>query len=208
MARALSIANKTAILSNRFTGSKMRSADKEGEEGGDAGEFEPGRKYKFSEIKINESFAQEVTQHPGIWEFLFDFGPDKKPKGPASERVGPIRIKEKFKNCRVKIAWGINNEVEVINARVGNIKLEAKGTECRMTCDMQGLFPMNLATLKLEERSGEEVRLWIKFGAVDEGDEAEAGEQADFVDEQNDDDGEEEPPKPPRGKRGEAGVAH
>lgn len=208
MARALSISNKTAILSSRFVGSKMRSADKEGEEGGDAGDFEPGRKYQFSDIKINESFAQEASQHPGIWAFLFDFGPDKRPKGPASERIGPIRIKEKFKNCRVKIAWGINNEVEVQNARVGNIRLEAKGTECRMRCDLQGLFPMNLATLKLEERSGEEVRLWIKFGAVDAGDEAGAGDQADFVDEQNDDDSAEEPPKAPRGKKAEAPASH
>ncbi len=208
MARALSISNKTAILSKRFTGSKMRSADEEGDEGGDAGDFEPGRKYKFSEIKINESFAQEASQHPGIWNFLFDFGPDKKPKGPASERIGPIRIKEKFKNCRVKIAWGINNEVEVQNARVGNIKFEAKGTECRMTCDMQGLFPMSLATLKLEERSGEEVRLWIKFGAVDQGDEAGAGEQGDFVDEANEDESAEEPAKAPKPKKGEAGVTH
>ena len=208
MARALSISNKTAILSTRFVGSKMRSADKEGDEGGDAGDFEPGRKYKFSEIKITEPFAQEVSQHPGIWEFLFDFGPDKKPKGPASERVGPIRIKEKFKGCKVKIAWGINNEVEVLNARVGSIRLEAKGTECRMSCDVQGLFPMTLATLKLEERQGEEVRLWIKFGAVDEGDEAGAGEQADFVDDANDEDSEEEPSKPSRKRSGEAPAAH
>lgn len=208
MARALSISNKTTTLSTRFTGSKMRSADKEGDEGGDAGDFQPGRKYKFSGIKVGEPFAQEIAQHPGIFNFLFDFGPDKKPKGPASERCPKVPIKEKFKGCRVKIAWGISNEVEVENARISNIKLYSEGPECHMDCDMQGLFPMTLETLKLEERGGEQVRLWIKFGAVDEGDEAEAAEQADFVDEQNDDDGEEEPPKPPRGKRGEAGVAH
>jgi hypothetical protein len=208
MARALSISNKTATLSSRFTGSKMRSADEEGEEGGDAGQFEPGRKYKFSEIRVNESFAQEVAQHPGIWNFLFDFGPDKKSKGPASERVGPIRIKEKFKGCKVKIAWGISNEVEVLNARVGGIRLESVGTECHMTCDIQGLFPMTLATLKLEERQGEQVRLWIKFGSVDAGDEAGEGEQADFVDEQNEDEAAEEPAKPPKPKKGEAGVTH
>src|SRR5690349_20986585 len=144
MARALSISNKAAILSKRFTGSKMRSADEEGEEGGDAGDFQPGRKYKFSGIKVGEAFAQEIAQHPGIFNFLFDFGPDKKPKGPASDRIGPIRIKEKFKGCRVKIAWGISNEVEVENARIGNIKLVANGTECHMDCDMQGLFPMTL----------------------------------------------------------------
>ena len=208
MARALSLSNKTSTLSTRFVGSKMRSADKEGDEGGDAGDFEPGRKYKFSAIKVSEGFAQEISAHPGIWNFMFDFGPDKKPKGPASDRIGPVRIKEKFKGCRVKIAWGINNEVEVQNARVGNIKLEAQGSECHMTCDVQGLFPMTLATLKLEERQGEEVRLWIKFGAVDEGDEAGAGEQSDFVDDQNDEDSEEEPPKPARQKRTDAGVAH
>jgi hypothetical protein len=73
---------------------------------------------------------------------------------------------------------------------------------------MQGLFPMTLATLKLEERSGEEVRVWIKFGSVDEGDEAGAGEQADFVDEANEDDSEEEPAKSPRSRKGEAPAAH
>lgn len=208
MARALSLSNKTATLSPRFVGSKMRSADKEGDEGGDAGEFEPGRKYKLTDIKVSEGFAQELATHPGIWNFLFDFGPDKKPKGPASERVGPIRIKEKFKGCKAKIAWGISNEVEIENARVGNIKLEAVGNECHMSCDLQGMFPMTIATLKLEEQSGEQVRVWIKFGSVDAGDEAGAGAQADFVDEQNDDEGDEEPPKPPRSKKGEAPVAH
>ncbi len=208
MARALSISNKTAILSSRFIGSKMRSVDEEGEEGGDAGDFEPGRKVKFTEIKVNESFAQEISQHPGIWNFLFDFGPDKKPKGPASDRIGPIRIKEKFKGCKVKIGWGLSNEVEVTNARVGNIRFQAEGTECRMSCDMQGLFPMTLATLKLEEKSGEEVRVWIKFGAVDEGDEAGEGAQGDFIDEANEEESSEEPAKPARSRKGEAPATH
>jgi hypothetical protein len=187
MAKPLSLTNKTAILASRFTGSKMRSADTEGEEGGDAGDFEPGRKIRLSEIKVGEAFAAEISKHPGIWRFLFDFGSNNKIKGPASERIGPIRIKEKFKGCRATIAWGIDSKVEVQNARVSNIRLQVDGTECKMVCDLQGLFPMAMETLELEERTGEEVKISIKFGAADDADEAkEPAKQQDFVEEEND----------------------
>lgn len=186
MAKALSITNKTAIMSSRFTGSKMRSADSEGEEGGDAGDFEPGRKLRFSEIKIAEGFAAELSKHPGIFQFLFNYGSNSKPKEAASDRIGPIRIKEKFKGCKATISWGIDSKVEVLNARVSGIRLEADGAECKMQLDLQGLFPMSMQTLELESKSGEEVRLSIKFGAVDEQDEASEAKQGDFVDDQND----------------------
>lgn len=194
MARALTITNKACTLSKRFTGSKMRSADKEGDEGGDAGEFEPGRKYKFAGIKVTEAFAMLISGNPGIFNFLFNYGPEKKITGPASERVGPITINEKFKQCAVEIAWGLQNkdsQVAVTNARIGAIKLYADGTACRMDCDMQGLFPMTIATLRLEQHSGDEVFVWIKFGATDESEGSDADKQRDLIDEQEEEQEEE-----------------
>lgn len=203
-----SITNKTAILASKFTGSKMRSADKEGDEGGDAGDFEPGRKIGFSEIKVSEDFAAEISQHPGIGNFMFDYGPDKKPKGPASERIGPIRIREKFKGCKVTISWGIESKLEVKNARVSGIQFEAAGTVLHMRCFVQGLFPMSLETLELEERSGEQVKVSIKFGSVEDVDQPGAGEQRDLVDDQNDAEGSEETSPPNRPGPGMGRAAH
>ncbi len=203
-----SITNKTAILASKFTGSKMRSADKEGDEGGDAGDFEPGRKLGLSGIPVSEDFAAEVSQHPGIGNFMLDYGPDKKPKAPASERIGPIRIKEKFKGCKVTIGWGLSTKLEVKNARVSGIQFEAVGTVIHMRCIVQGLFPMSLETLELEERSGEQVRVWIKFGTVEDADQPGAGEQRDLVDEQNDDEASEETSPPSRPGPGMGKAAH
>jgi hypothetical protein len=193
MAKALALANKTAIMASRFTGSKMRSADGEGEEGGDAGDFEPGRKLTFTQVKVNEAFAQEISKHPGVFQFLFNYGPNNKPKEPASDRIGPIRIVEKFKGCSVTIEFGLSKRVDVANARVSSIRLEAVGAECHMRCDIQGLFPMSLETLELEAKSGEQVRIWVKFGAVEEQDESSTGKQQDFVESQNDEQGSEQP---------------
>jgi hypothetical protein len=193
MAKALALANKTAIMASRFTGSKMRSADGEGDEGGDAGDFEPGRKLRFTEVKVSEAFAAEISQHPGIFQFLFNYGPNSKPKEPASERVGPVRIKEKFKGCKATISWGIDSKVEVLNARVSGIRLHADGSECKMQFDLQGIFPMSMETLELEGHSGEEVRLSLKFGAADEQEDAKPAKQQDFVESQNDEQGSEQP---------------
>lgn len=202
--RTPSISNKTALLASKFTGSKMRSADAEGEEGGDAGEFEPGRKIGLSEIEVSEDLAAELAAHAGIGGFLFDYGPDKKPKGPVSSRIGPVRITEKFRGCKVTIGWGLSTKLEVKNARVSGIQLQAVGRVIQMRCYVQGLFPMSLETLELEERSGEQVRVWIKFGAVEEANQPGAGEQRDLVDEQNNEEASEETTAAP--KRGGPGM--
>ena len=193
MAKALSLTNKTATLSTEFKGSKMRSADGEGEKGGDAGEFKPGRQYKLSKIKLGEAFACELARHPGLWQFLFNFGANSKIEGPASERIGKIRIREKFKGSRIALTWGLENKIEIDNSRVSCIDIYADGSDCRMDCSIQGIFPMSLLTLKLEEHDGE-VKVSIRFGAADEDDEVKEGKQKDFVDEENDEMSDEEVP--------------
>jgi len=194
MAETLSITNKTATLSSEFKGSKMRSADGEGKNGGNAGKFEPGRQYRLLRIKINEAFACKLARHPGLWQFLFNFGANKRIEGPASERIGKIRIREKFKGCRVELMWGIKNSIEVLNSRVSCIDVYVDGSDCYMDCTMQGIFPMSKLTLELEAHDGE-VKCSIRFGAADEGeDEKPAGKQQDLVEEENEAKSKESPP--------------
>jgi hypothetical protein len=168
MSAELALKNKTADLSKRFTGSMMRSEDGEGEEGGDAGSFEPGRKYRFSGIKVGEAFVASIAQHPGLWRCLFNFGANGKPQEPASEVVGPVAIKGKFNSPKASISWGLSNKIELINARITNVKLQAVGAECHLSCYLQAIFPEAIETVKLEKHGGQQVKVSMKFGAVDE----------------------------------------
>lgn len=196
MANELALTNKTAELSKKFSGSLMRSEDGEGEEGGDAGSFEPGRKYRFSKIKVNERFVTALSKHPGLWQMLFNFGPNNKPLGPASECLGPIAIKGKFHSPRAALSWGLSNKIDLINARITNAKLQAVGAECHLSFYLQAIFPEAIETVKLEKHGGQQLKISCRFAEIEDGEGAgaEDGKQLDFVDEENDEEAAEEPP--------------
>jgi len=212
MSSELSLNNKTAELSKRYTGSLMRSEDGEGEEGGDAGSFEPGRKYRFLKIKVSERFVAAISKHPGLWQMLFNFGPNNKPLEPASECIGPIAIKGKFSSPKASLSWGISNKIELSNARITNVKLQAVGTECHLSFHMQAVFPEAIETVKLEKHGGQQLKITCRFAEIEDGEvDSEDAEdaQADFVDEQNDDEASEDAPAlPAKGGNGRPGVAH
>jgi hypothetical protein len=209
MSSELTLTNKTAELSKRYTGSLMRSEDGEGEEGGDAGSFEPGRKYRYSKIKVGERFVAAISKHPGLWQSMFNFGPGQRPLEPASECIGPIAIKGKFTSPKASISWGLSNKIELINARITNVKLQAVGTECHLSFHMQAVFPETIETVKLERHGGQQLKLSCRFAEVEEedGDDDESG-QADFVDEQNDGEGEDDAQPMRPGPGMPAGATH
>ncbi|HYE70669.1 MAG TPA: hypothetical protein VD932_04010 [Aquabacterium sp.] len=209
MSSELSLTNKTAELSKRYTGSLMRSEDGEGEEGGDAGSFEPGRKYRYSKIKVGERFVAAISKHPGLWQMLFNFGPNNRPLEPASEVIGPIAIKGKFTSPKASLAWGISNKIELINARITNVKLQAVGTECHLSFHMQAVFPETIDSVKLEKHGGQQLKITCRFAEIEEGDDDEDADQVDFVDEQNDQEGSEDASQPTRPGPGmPAGARH
>lgn len=201
----LSLQNKTCTLSAEAKLAMMRSADGDGKEGGDAGRFEPGLQYKVKKVKVTEKFFSELTGNPALWRALFDFGPENKIKGPASGKVGKLTIKEKFKNCRSNFTWGISNKIEFTNVRISGIVLYVDGSDMYMDFTHQGCCPVEKLTMQFAAHEGEK-RINVRFGGVDEADEAEASKQKDFVDEQKDDGDDSDDDAPPAGARPGPGM--
>ncbi len=186
MAKQLGFSKKTATMPRKGDFMQMRSADGEGEEGGDAGEFDAGIKLQFLDIPVNEKFVNAVCDHPNAWGFLFNIVPGKQIE-PASQRVRKLKVDEKFNGGSASIEWGIANSIDLTNTRVGGIVITADNGGAKMRCWVQGIPPEDANVVALLKHGGGQVKLSMKFGEAGADDEqASAGQQKDFVNDEND----------------------
>lgn len=175
---------KAAILGRSIKVSNMRTADEEGDEGGDAGELAPGREVLLTKMVIPRKFAAKLLGTELLFDALFDTS--KKPMEPLSEvKVSSLKIDTKYKGCNALLTFGVKaEEISMDNARIKGISLKPVTGGCfEMRCVVQGIMPRDVAVFDLEDFIGKEINVSLSFGSEEESG-LDDDSQADFVTQQ------------------------
>lgn len=166
--------NKAAILSERFAGHNVRPQTEGGEEGGDAGEPIPARDYKLTGITLTKNQFEAIVGENSFESF---FNQTKNaPLEPAFSSFKQIWLDDAYKNCAVTFGLGNTNtrEVEVKGgAKIKNLSVKfpkaCNERACaELSCTVTVSLPRTLASMDLDQYGGKEIRVSLRFGALDE----------------------------------------
>lgn len=179
--------NKAAILSERFAGHNVRPQTEGGEEGGDAGEPIPARDYKLTGITLTKNQFEAIVGENSFESF---FNQTKNaPLEPAFSSFKQIWLDDAYKNCAVTFGLGNTNtrEVEVKGgAKIKNLSVKfpkaCNERACaELSCTVTVSLPRTLASMDLDQYGGKEIRVSLRFGALDESAKDADDKQGDLV---------------------------
>lgn len=183
---SLRLDNKSAILSKAFKGHNVRPETEGGDNDGDAGEPVPAREYTLSDITLTKKQFELLVGEHAVTSFFNESA--TKPIEPAFSSFKTLWLDDTYKNCGVKYSLGNTNTKEIDidgGAKIKNLSVKLTGGNDRacakLRCTVQSIFPMKLTTLEMENFLGKEIRVSLRFGAVDEADD-EANKQTDLID--------------------------
>jgi hypothetical protein len=177
----MNLTNKTAILASALKLHNVRPESEEGEDGGDSGTPVPAREFKLTKIMLTK---KQIDQIVGKQAYNSFFNDGTKPPEPAFSSFSTLWLDDAYKDCAAKIEFGLSNhEIEIESGvKIKNISVKPKtGGVAEMSCTILGIFPRNVKTLDFENYLGKEIKVSLRFGSIDEGDE-DGGKQEDLVD--------------------------
>lgn len=168
----MKITNKPAWLSKSLRGHNIRMQSEDGDEGGDAGELVPAKSVRLTKVMLTKGQFNELLDGKLAYNAFFDDG--TKPPSPAWPRVSYLPINEQWKDCEAEISFGVSNKsIALEGAKVKNVRIVPReGGVGELQFTLVATFPRKLETLDLEQFYGKEVTLTLKFGEIDDGDEA------------------------------------
>lgn len=175
----MKISNKPAMLGKSFKAHNVRAHSEDGDEGGDAGELISARDIPLKKIMVTKSQFNKLLGSDQAYNSFFD--DSTKPAEPAFESIDALKLRESYKDCSATIVFGVSSKTIEIDGecKIKNIRLSpCTGGVAELSCTLTAPLPRKLETLDLETFIGKEVSVTLKFGPVDEGDEADDKKQA------------------------------